>query len=438
MKKIKIGDFLFERKGKYKPDDVKISGLKRIEKINFSGIFFIGEKSSKTNMILIKKGDLVISGINVAKGAMGIYNKEDDVVATIHYSSYTFDKEKINVDYFKRFLKSKIFIKLLNEKVKGGIKTEIKPKHILPLEINLPNIKIQNKIVKNFENVESDIKNLNDEVLQQQTLLKKLRQSILQEAIEGKLTASWREKNPTVESASVLLQKIKVEKEKLFKEKKIKKQKPLLPIKKNEIPFDIPDGWEWCRLGEISLVGTGATPLTTNADYYKNGNINWITSSATSSSYVVESEKKITEKAILETNCNINPIGTLVIAMYGQGKTRGQITELKIESATNQACATINPYLNDKSLIQFLKKYFNNIYLEIRKLASGGSQPNLNMFKVRQTLIPLPPLKEQKQIVKKIESLFKICDELESQINSSKVNAQMMMQSVLKEAFEDK
>ena len=103
--KVKIGDFLFERKGRYKPNDEQIVNLPRIEKIDFSGNFHIGNKDSKTDMILIKDGDLVISGINVAKGAIGIYSGED-VTATIHYSSYTFDSNKINVEYFKRFLKS--------------------------------------------------------------------------------------------------------------------------------------------------------------------------------------------------------------------------------------------------------------------------------------------------------------------------------------------
>ena len=195
MNKVQIGEFLFERKGKYKPSDETIQGFKRIEKIDFGGNFHIGDKSSKTNMILVKKGDLVISGINVAKGAMGIYEGEEAVVATIHYSSYTFNKDIINVGYFKRFLKSAEFIRLLNEQIKGGIKTEIKPKHILPLEISLPDLEVQTKIVEKFQNVEQDIDTLNNEVLSQQTLLKKVRQSILQEAIEGKLTASWREQN---------------------------------------------------------------------------------------------------------------------------------------------------------------------------------------------------------------------------------------------------
>ena len=432
--KVKIGDFLFERKGRYKPNDEQIVNLPRIEKIDFSGNFHIGNKDSKTDMILIKDGDLVISGINVAKGAMGIYSGED-VTATIHYSSYTFDSNKINVEYFKRFLKSSEFIELLNEQVKGGIKTEIKPKHILPLEIQLPDINTQAQIVQHFENVEDDIADVTKEVLKQESLLKKLKQTILQEAIEGKLTAKYRAKNPDIGTAKKLLEQIKTEKEKLIKEKKIRPSKPLPPINEDEIPFDIPQNWEWCRLGDISFVGTGATPLTSEPKYY-NGDINWITSSATGADFVTEAETKITELALKETNCQIYPIGTLVIAMYGQGKTRGQITELMIDSATNQACAAISIYLKDKALNQFIKKYFQKIYLEIRELASGGAQPNLNMQKVKDTMIALPPLEEQKEIVATIEKLFAICDELEGEINQNKTTVDNLMATVLKEAFE--
>ena len=433
--KVKIGDFLFERKGRYKPNDEQIVNLPRIEKIDFSGNFHIGNKDSKTDMILIKDGDLVISGINVAKGAIGIYSGED-VTATIHYSSYTFDSNKINVEYFKRFLKSSEFIELLNEQVKGGIKTEIKPKHILPLEIQLPDINTQAQIVQHFENVEDDIADVTKEVLKQESLLKKLKQTILQEAIEGKLTAKYRAKNPDIGTAKKLLEQIKTEKEKLIKDKKIKLSKPLPPINEDEIPFDIPQNWEWCRLGDISFVGTGATPLTSEPKYY-NGDINWITSSATGADFVTEAETKITELALKETNCQIYPIGTLVIAMYGQGKTRGQITELMIDSATNQACAAISIYLKDKALNQFIKKYFQKIYLEIRELASGGAQPNLNMQKVKDTMIALPPLEEQKEIVATIEKLFTLCNELESEINQNKTTVDNLMVTVLKESFEN-
>ncbi len=249
--KTRIGEFLFEREGKYKPDNETVAGLNRIDKIDFSGNFHIAAKPSKTNMILVRPGDLVISGINVAKGAMGIYHGDEDVTATIHYSSYTFDTSKIDVKYFKRFLKSAEFIRLLQEQVKGGIKTEIKPKHLLPLEIDLPGITEQKQIVSHFQSIEIEDGELKQELTHQQTLLKKLRQQILQEAIEGKLTADWRKQNPDVEPASELLKRIQAEKAQLIKDKKIKKQKPLPPISEEEKPFDLPEGWVWCRLGDL-------------------------------------------------------------------------------------------------------------------------------------------------------------------------------------------
>ena len=237
-KKTKIGQFLFEREGKYRPDDEIVTGIKRIDKIDFSGNFHIATKPSKTNMILVKPGDFVISGINVSKGAMGIYTGKENITATIHYSSYTFDIEQINVEYFKRFLKSLEFVRLLQEQVKGGIKTEIKPKHILQIEIDLPDIEEQQRIVSYFQNIETEDKELQEEIGHQQTLLKNLRQQILQEAIEGKLTAEWRQQNPDVEPANELLSRIQAEKEQLIKDKKIKKQKPLPPISDEEKPFD--------------------------------------------------------------------------------------------------------------------------------------------------------------------------------------------------------
>lgn len=131
--KTQISEFLTERAGRYKPNDPTVAKLKRLAKIDFSGRMHFSDKSSKTDMIIAKKGDLVISGINVAKGGLSVYEGEDDITATIHYSSYQFDDKKIDVEYFKRFLKSPKFIQLLKDQVKGGIKTEIKPKHLLSL-----------------------------------------------------------------------------------------------------------------------------------------------------------------------------------------------------------------------------------------------------------------------------------------------------------------
>lgn len=140
FKKVKIGDFLTEREGRYKPNNESVANLKRLEKIDFSGTVHISEKPSKTDMIIVHPGDLVISGINVSKGAITVYKGGEPVAATIHYSSYIFNDSIVDLDYFKFFVKSPAFIETLKQQVKSGIKTEIKPKHLLPLEISIPDL----------------------------------------------------------------------------------------------------------------------------------------------------------------------------------------------------------------------------------------------------------------------------------------------------------
>ncbi|MBU4485403.1 MAG: hypothetical protein KKD38_00615 [Candidatus Delongbacteria bacterium] len=224
-KKRKLGEFLTNRELRFKPKDKAIEGLKRIEKIDFSGIIYLSDKPSNTDMILVKKGDLVISGINVEKGAMSVYQGSEDVTATIHYSSYSYDEKKIDIEFLKMFLKSQDFIEALKEQVPGGIKTEIKPKHLLPLEVYIPTtLSEQRNVVNLFNNKNLTNIKVSSELDRQLDLIKQLRQSFLREAMQGKLTEEWRKQNPNTEPASALLQRIKKEKDKLIKEGKLKKK----------------------------------------------------------------------------------------------------------------------------------------------------------------------------------------------------------------------
>ena len=159
--KTKISEFLTERTDRFKPDKANELGLPRIEKIDFSGTIYINNfKPTKTGMILVKEGDLVISGINVEKGALAIYKGETDALATIHYSSYTYDENKIDIEYLKWYLQSNIFRNILKEQVKSGIKTEIKPKTFLNLEIMLPDLTTQKQIALKLNKLEWNVKDL--------------------------------------------------------------------------------------------------------------------------------------------------------------------------------------------------------------------------------------------------------------------------------------
>ena len=266
-----LSQFLTNREEGFKPNDPELAGLKRLEKIDFSGKIHLSDKPTKTDMIVVQPGDLVISGINVSKGAIAVYEGNEPLAATIHYSSYAFDEKQIDISYFRRFLKSPIFVQELKTQVKGGIKTEIKPHHLLPIVIDLPRRTEQEAIVKHFESFENELQDLDSQTASQKEILSLLRQSILQEAVEGKLTAEWRKNNPAKKGdpeydASALLEKIKAEKQKMIAEGKIKKEKPLPPIKPEEIPFELPEGWVWCRLGEVCLKitdGTHHSPINT-------------------------------------------------------------------------------------------------------------------------------------------------------------------------------
>ena len=177
----------------------------------------------------------------------------------------------------------------------------------------------------------------------------------------------------------------------------------------DEIPFDLPESWAWCRIKNICAIGTGATPLKSNSAYYANGTIPWITSAATSEEIITTPANYITERAIAETNCSIYPIGTLIIAMYGEGKTRGQISELGIEACTNQACAALQILADDVCLSRYVKSYFQYSYENLRQKAKGGQQPNLNQTIIAETLITIPPYQETKRIM---DSVYKCIDQI--------------------------
>ena len=249
-----------------------------------------------------------------------------------------------------------------------------------------------------------------------------LKQTVLQLAVMGRLVPQ----NPADEPASVLLARIADEKTRLVAEKKIKKQKPLPPIGDNEKPFVLPVGWEWCRVGDLTVVGTGATPSRANPAYYEPAEVHWVSSGETGQGFIDSTSEKVSSLAVQETNVSIYPVGTLIVAMYGQGKTRGQVTELLIEAGTNQACAALQFIEQTHAHRQFLKLFFMKSYEELRANAAGGAQPNLNVGKVSNTVVPVPPLSEKGRIVEKVEGLTLLLDQLKTNIQQSqKTNLQL-------------
>ena len=281
-----------------------------------------------------------------------------------------------------------------------------------------------------------------------------LKNSILQMAVQGKLVPQ----DPNDEPASVLLQRIKAKKQELIKAGKIKKDKKSSEIFRgathnlpyayceqigkeirdisDEIPFEIPESWEWVRLGFIGDWGSGATPSRTNKEYY-GGNIPWLKTGDLNDGIITNIPEKITELALEKTSVRLNPVGSVLIAMYGA--TIGKLGILNIPATTNQACCACLPILvNNNYLFYFLMSHKESF----TKKAEGGAQPNISKEKIISTLFPLPPLAEQKRIVAKIEQLIPYIEKYEkaeTQLTAlNKSFPDMLKKSILQEAVQGK
>ncbi|MEW5799570.1 MAG: restriction endonuclease subunit S [Bacteroidota bacterium] len=431
---VPISEFLHPREERFEPKDERILRLKRIEKIDFSGSIVLSEKPSNTDMIIVKKGDLVISGINVAKGALAIYDGKDDVTATIHYSSYEFDKKKINIDYLKWFLKSPAFVNLIKEQVPGGIKTEIKPKHLLPLRIRLPLLEDQIKLAEQFQNTEKEFAQLEKEIESQQSLLKKLRQQILQDAVQGKLLPQ----NKNDEPASELLKRIKAEKELLIAAGKLRKEKPLPPIKEEEIPFEIPKNWVWCRLGEVGDLKRGKSKHRPRNDdkLFKGGKYPFIQTGDVSAA-------KHTNDFVTTVHSYYNELGLAQSKMQESGTLcitiAANIAEcgfLSFEACVPDSIVCFKSI--DTSIDKYVCYYIRVAQEELKRFAPATAQKNINLGILTELLFPLLPLAEQQRIVAKVEQLLQQCKELEKTIGQNQKYAEQLQQAVLQEAFTHK
>ena len=391
---IKIGDT--EKDGKY------INQTR--EKITPAGL-----KKSR----LIHKGDFLLTN-SMSFGRPYISNIE----GCIHDGWLVISPigESFIQDYLYYLLSSRFSYDQFCGVVSGAVVQNLNSDKVAGALFPLPPIDEQKRIVafleiimphvKAYEIAQSELDKLNE------LLMPKLKKSVLQEAIQGKLVPQ----SPDDEPASVLLERIKAEKAKLFKEGKLKKKDLVDSVIfkgednkyyekigsetnciDDEIPFDIPLNWRWARMGTIGDWGSGSTPQRGNPAYY-GGDILWLKTGELNNGIVYDSEEKITDKALQECSLRLNKIGDVLIAMYGA--TIGKVAIAGREMTTNQACCGCTPY-------QIYNKYLFHFLIASKdafiKKGEGGAQPNISREKLIHHLIPIPPIQEQYRIVEKLE-----------------------------------
>jgi type I restriction enzyme S subunit len=172
----------------------------------------------------------------------------------------------------------------------------------------------------------------------------------------------------------------------------------------------IPESWGIAAIDEHFSVVSGGTPSRSNATYWSGGTIPWVKTTEVNYSVITETEEHITQAGLTESAAKLLPAGTLLMAMYGQGVTRGKVGVLGIQASCNQACAAITP-TDDAVVAQYHYHYLTWRYEAIRSLAHGGQQQNLNLDIVRKINVPVPPtIVEQQEITDVLDSLDRKID----------------------------
>ena len=208
-----------------------------------------------------------------------------------------------------------------------------------------------------------------------------------------------------------------------------------------EVPFEIPKGWEWERIGNLFETTSGSTPLSRNPDYYQNGSINWVRTTDLNNGVLCKTEIQITEKACSDYNLTILPQNSVCIAMYGGAGTIGKHSILQFDTTINQSVCAIKPngYCNMDYLHTFIE-YQRPYWMDFA--AGSRKDPNINQLIIKHCLLPIPPQKEQTRIVDKLSLLHPYITQYgECQIKLDYINKEILdkfKKSILQEAIQGK
>nr|WP_297400817.1 restriction endonuclease subunit S [uncultured Marinobacter sp.] len=299
----------------------------------------------------------------------------------------------LNTSTFRYSLESYDFQQQILDNAKGTAQKGIYLKKLRELTIPIPPLAEQKVIADKLDTLLTQVENTKARLERVPPILKRFRQSVLAAAVSGRLTEEWRNQNG----------------------------------------LSITD-WDAFTVGGVATVATGKTPSRKEPKYWKDGDVPWLTSASTGAIFTDSAEQFVTKIAVGECSLKIFPPGTLLLAMYGEGKTRGQVTELRLSATCNQACAAVTAN-EQKTLRSYLKLRLLENYEETRKAAAGGAQPNLNLNKVRAIGISVPDKEEQTEIVRRVDQLFVHADRIEQQVNNALARVNNLTQSILAKAF---
>ena len=444
-KKVKIGEFLTESKVLAEESD---AAHRITVRLNCKGVEKRGlkaEKEGATKYYTRYAGQFIYGKQNIHKGAFGIIPPElDGFTSSADLPAFDIDESKCVPEWIPLCLKADERYKTLQKEVKGVGSQRLAVNVFLNVEIPLPDVNVQRKILAKVSKKITSIALLDDETEKQKSYAKQLRQNILQEAIEGKLTADWRKQHPVQKGnpdydAQALLDCLQQKKESLKKDPLVKREKIRTPVGDTEKEFSIPNNWIWIRMGELCYpITKGTTPDVheIKADgeipYLKMFNIvNQKLDFDYRPQYISKKvhDEKLTRSKVYPNDVIMNIVGPPM------GKI-AMVTDEFPEWNLNQAMAIFRGY--DISINPYIYVFLNSMiwFKYVHTLGVVG-QENMSLEQCKDIAVALPPLAEQKEIVARVEQHLQTIAQLETQITTRETTTKQLMQSILKDAFEE-
>lgn len=322
----------------------------------------------------------------------------------------------------------------------GTTVASIDTERLMGFELPVAPLPEQHRIVEAIENYFTRLDDAVATLERVQRNLKRYRASVLKAAVEGRLVPTEaqlaRAEGRGYEPASVLVERILAERRRRWQVAggRGKYQEPVTPAK-GSLP-DLPEGWCWTTIGGVFEVHVGATPSRARPEFW-GGEIAWVSSGEVAFCRVRSTRESISEAGLEKSSTKVNPPGTILIGMIGEGRTRGQVAILDIPACNNQNAAAIR--VSEVGLSpEFVYYYLMGKYQENRRLGSGNNQPALNKARVQAIPLPLAPLAEQYRIAQALDVRLSITEHLEAESLAVNVRCARLRQAILKWAFEGK
>jgi type I restriction enzyme, S subunit len=260
------------------------------------------------------------------------------------------------------------------------------------------------------------------------------RRALLKAAVTGELTKDWRVANPVTETGHDLLAQISKDRAaKALTKGRGRRGAVATPLDTSAL-LSLPEGWAWTTLGQLFDVSTGSTPSRSDPTLW-NGGIPWVSSGEVAFCRIRSTRETISDAGLGNPATRLNPVGTVLLAMIGEGKTRGQCAILDVPAANNQNAAAIRVSATPIPP-EFIYQVLEERYFRSRRESQGGNQPALNAGIVAEMVIPLPSLSEMAEIHRRISDAFSSVVDTIAMLDAEAADAERLKQSILKAAFE--